>query len=93
MAPKLIKEGKIQILGQTLHSVVYAVASDSQTGEAKDSPLVLKGGTVCYENREALGQERALRIQTRRRERKPVSTKLLVNMIAFSSTTTSKSIT
>jgi len=54
MAPKLIKEGKIQILGQTINSVVYAVASDSN-GWAKDNPSVLKGGTVWYENREALG--------------------------------------
>lgn len=55
MAPELIKEGKIQILGQTANSVVYAVASDSKTGWAKDSPSVLKGGTVWYEGREALG--------------------------------------
>ena len=55
MAPKLIKDGKIQILGQTLNSVVYAVADDSETGLAKDSPSVLKGGTVRYEGREALG--------------------------------------
>lgn len=55
MAPKLIREGKIQILGQTANSVVYAVASDGETGQAKDSPTVLKGGTVWYEGREALG--------------------------------------
>lgn len=55
MAPRLIEEGKIQILGQTANSVVYAVAGDSNTGWAKDSPSVLKGGTVWYEGREALG--------------------------------------
>lgn len=55
MAPRLVVEGKIQILGQTLNSVVYAVASDSKTGWAKDSASVLKGGTVWYEQREALG--------------------------------------
>ncbi|KAK1772216.1 hypothetical protein QBC33DRAFT_553670 [Phialemonium atrogriseum] len=55
MAPKFIKEGKIQILAQTANSVVYAVASDSKTGWAKDCPSVLKGGTVWYEGREALG--------------------------------------
>lgn len=55
MAPELIREGKIQILGQTINSVVYAVASDGKIGSAKDNPSVLKGGTVWYENREALG--------------------------------------
>jgi serine/threonine protein kinase len=55
MAPKLIREGKIQVLGQTANSVVYAVASDSNTGYAKDSQTVLKGGTIWYEGREALG--------------------------------------
>ncbi|KAH6889925.1 kinase-like domain-containing protein [Thelonectria olida] len=55
MAPRLVKEGKIQILGQTANSVVYAVANDSKTGWAKDSLSVLKGGTVWYEGREALG--------------------------------------
>ena len=55
MAPRLVKEGKIQILGQTANSVVYAVASDSKTGWAKDSLSVLKGGTVWYEGQEALG--------------------------------------
>ncbi|WEW56411.1 hypothetical protein PRK78_001854 [Emydomyces testavorans] len=55
MAPRLIQEGKIQILGQTLNSVVYSVSSDSKTGFAADSPSVLKGGTVWYEGREALG--------------------------------------
>jgi serine/threonine protein kinase len=34
---------------------VYAVASDSKTGWAKDSLSVLKGGTVWYEGWEALG--------------------------------------
>jgi serine/threonine protein kinase len=55
MAPRLIKEGKIQILGQTANSVIYAVASDTKTGWAKDSPSALKGGTVWYEGHEALG--------------------------------------
>jgi serine/threonine protein kinase len=55
MPPKLITEGKIQILGQTFNSVVYAVATDSKTGYARDSPSVLKGGSVWYEGREALG--------------------------------------
>lgn len=55
MAPKLIQEGKIQILAQTANSVVYTVANDSTTGFAKDSLSVLKGGTVWYEGREALG--------------------------------------
>ncbi|KAK7413896.1 hypothetical protein QQX98_007237 [Neonectria punicea] len=49
MVPRLIEEGKIQILGQTANSV------DSNTGFAKDSPSVLKGGTVWYEGRQALG--------------------------------------
>ncbi|KAL7620309.1 hypothetical protein AAE478_009303 [Parahypoxylon ruwenzoriense] len=52
MAPTLIKEGKIQILGQTTNS---AVASDSRTGQAKDSLSVLKGGTIWYNGLEALG--------------------------------------
>lgn len=34
---------------------MYAVASNSKTGWAKDSLSVLKGGTVWYEGREALG--------------------------------------
>lgn len=55
MPPRLVEEGKIQIIGQTANSVVYAVASDSKTGWARDSPSVLKGGTVWYEGREALG--------------------------------------
>lgn len=55
MAPRLIEEGKIQILGQTANSVVYAVANDSKTGRAKDSLSILKGGTVWYKSREALG--------------------------------------
>ncbi|KAK4042354.1 kinase-like domain-containing protein [Parachaetomium inaequale] len=55
MPPKLIVEGKIQILDQTVNSGVYAVATDSKTGWAKDSPSVLKGGSVWYEGREALG--------------------------------------
>ena len=55
MAPTLVLEGKIQILGQTANSVIYAVACDSQTGKAKDSPSVLKGGTVWYEGRKVLG--------------------------------------
>lgn len=55
MAPRLIEEGKIQVLGQTANSVVYAVANDSNTGLARDSSSVLKGGTVWYEGREALG--------------------------------------
>jgi hypothetical protein len=55
MAPRLIEEGKIQILGPTTNSVVHAVANDSKTGRAKDTLLVLKGGTVWYEGREALG--------------------------------------
>ncbi|KAL2024954.1 hypothetical protein VTK56DRAFT_3653 [Thermocarpiscus australiensis] len=55
MPPRLIEEGKIQILGQTANSVIYAVATDSKTGLAKDSASVLKGGTVWYEGREALG--------------------------------------
>lgn len=55
MAPRLVEEGKIQILDQTANSVVYAVASDSKTGWAKDSLSVLKGGTVWYNGREALG--------------------------------------
>jgi hypothetical protein len=54
MAPRLVEEGKIQILGQTANSVVDAVASDSKTGWAKDSLSVLKGGTVWYEGQEAL---------------------------------------
>lgn len=61
MAPQLIRQGKIQILGQTINSVVYAVAEDSSTGLAKDSPSVLKGGTVWYENREALGPGKGLK--------------------------------
>ncbi|RSL80746.1 hypothetical protein CEP52_017332 [Fusarium oligoseptatum] len=55
MASKLIRDGKIQILGQTVNSVVYVVGSDSHTGLAKDSPSVLKGGSVWYEGKEALG--------------------------------------
>ena len=55
MPPSLIVEGKIQILGQTVNSVVYTVATDSKTGRARDSPSVLKGGSVWYEGREALG--------------------------------------
>lgn len=35
--------------------VVYAVGSDSDTGLAKDSRSVLKGGSVWYEEEEALG--------------------------------------
>jgi hypothetical protein len=35
MPPRLIVEGKIQNLGQTVNSVVYAVAGDSKTGWAK----------------------------------------------------------
>lgn len=52
MPPELIVEGKIQILGQTFNNVVYAVASDS--------PSVLKGRTVWYEGREALGPGKEL---------------------------------
>ncbi|KAK2801671.1 hypothetical protein FQN51_005215 [Onygenales sp. PD_10] len=55
MPPKLVEEGMIQILGQTANSVVYAVADDSKTGHARDSLSVLKGGTVWYRGREALG--------------------------------------
>lgn len=55
MPPKLVAEGMIQILGQTANSVVYAVADDSDTGRARDSVSVLKGGTVWYRGREALG--------------------------------------
>jgi len=55
MPPRLITEGKIQVLGETIHSVVYAVAGDSETGLAKDSLSVLKGGSVWYEGRQALG--------------------------------------
>ncbi|KAL2753077.1 hypothetical protein ACRALDRAFT_2030144 [Sodiomyces alcalophilus JCM 7366] len=55
MAPLLIQIGKIQIVGQTANSVVYAVESDGKTGLAKDAPCVLKGGTVWYEGRQALG--------------------------------------
>ncbi|RTE72754.1 hypothetical protein BHE90_012826 [Fusarium euwallaceae] len=55
MAPRLIEDGKIQILGQTANSVVYAVEDDSNAGLAKDSPSVLKGGTVWYKGQEALG--------------------------------------
>jgi len=55
MAPKLIREGKIQTLAHTINSVLYAVASGSETGQAKENPSVLKGGTVWYEMREALG--------------------------------------
>ncbi|KKZ68474.1 hypothetical protein EMCG_05933 [[Emmonsia] crescens] len=54
-APKLITEGKTQVLVQTANSIVYVVADDSNTGFAKDSPSVLKGGTVWYEGRETLG--------------------------------------
>ncbi|PGH10521.1 TKL protein kinase [Helicocarpus griseus UAMH5409] len=55
MPPQLIEDGMIQILGQTANSVVYAVEDDSKTGRAKDSLSVLKGGTVWYRGREALG--------------------------------------
>ncbi|KAK2747877.1 hypothetical protein FQN55_004754 [Onygenales sp. PD_40] len=49
----------IQILGQTANSVVYAVADDSKTGHARDSLSVLKGGTVWYRGREALGPSKS----------------------------------
>ncbi|KAL4936773.1 kinase-like domain-containing protein [Aspergillus oleicola] len=55
MPPRLVQEGMIQILGQTANSVVYMVANDSKTGHARGSLSVLKGGTVWYEGREALG--------------------------------------
>ncbi|KAI8710235.1 Protein kinase domain-containing protein [Fusarium sp. LHS14.1] len=55
MAPQLIIDGKIQILGQTANSVVYAVGSDDDTMLAKDSLSVLKGGSVWYKGQEALG--------------------------------------
>ncbi|KAG4436517.1 hypothetical protein IFR05_007991 [Cadophora sp. M221] len=61
MAPQLIRQGKIQILGQTINSVVYAVAEDGSTGSAKDNPSVLEDGTVWYENREALGPGKGLK--------------------------------
>ncbi|GJC88063.1 interferon-induced, double-stranded RNA-activated protein kinase [Colletotrichum liriopes] len=54
MPPKLVREGKIEILGQTSNSVVYAVADDC-TALAHNSQSVLKGGTVWYQGREALG--------------------------------------
>lgn len=47
MPPRLIEQGKIQILAQTANSVAYAVAPGS--------PSVLKGGTVWYLGLEALG--------------------------------------
>lgn len=55
MAPQLIEDGKIQIIGQTVNSVVYAVEDESRTGLARDSPFVLKGGTVWYKGQQALG--------------------------------------
>ncbi|EKJ72446.1 hypothetical protein FPSE_07327 [Fusarium pseudograminearum CS3096] len=55
MAPLLIADGKIQIVAQTANSVAYAVENDSNTGLAKDSPFVLKGGTVWYKGKQALG--------------------------------------
>lgn len=48
MPPKLIEEGKIQVLGDTFNSVVYAVETESATGHAKDTPTVLKGATFWY---------------------------------------------
>ncbi|OBS20088.1 hypothetical protein FPOA_11809 [Fusarium poae] len=55
MAPQLIKDGKIQIIAHTANSVVYTVETDSNTELAKDSPVVLKGGTVWYKGKQALG--------------------------------------
>ncbi|KAH6617979.1 hypothetical protein B0J18DRAFT_492926 [Chaetomium sp. MPI-SDFR-AT-0129] len=56
MRHPLLVNGQVQVLGQTLNSVIYAVATDNPTTHlAKDSPTVLKGGTVWYEGREALG--------------------------------------
>lgn len=55
MRHPLLVNGQIQVLGQTLNSVIYAVAPDSPTDFAADSPTVLKGGTVWYQGREALG--------------------------------------
>ena len=70
MPSRLIETGKVQILGQTLNNVVYAVANDSSTGLAKDSPTVLKRGTVWCEGRETLGpnKERAVSDKTPRKE-------------------------
>lgn len=42
MTPPLIADGKIQIIAQTVNSIVYAVDNDSNTELAKDSPFVLK---------------------------------------------------
>lgn len=55
MTPPLIADGKIQIIAQTVNSIVYAVDNDSNTELAKDSPFVLKCGTVWYKRRQALG--------------------------------------
>ncbi|CAG1994503.1 unnamed protein product [Fusarium graminearum] len=55
MTPPLIADGKIQIIAQTVNSIVYAVDNDSNTELAKDCPFVLKCGTVWYKRRQALG--------------------------------------
>ena len=70
MPPRLIETDKIQILGQTLNNVAYAVANDNSTGLAKDNPTVLKGGTVWYEGREALGPNKEIAVsdKTHRKE-------------------------
>jgi len=57
MAPHLIKTGKIQILGETSNSVVYAVDTDSTTDLARDSHIVLKGGTVWYKGVKPFGNK------------------------------------
>jgi hypothetical protein len=57
MAPHLIKTSKIQILGETSNSVVYAVDTDSATDLADDSPTVLKGGTVWYKGEKPFGDK------------------------------------
>ncbi|KAF5233607.1 hypothetical protein FAUST_8043 [Fusarium austroamericanum] len=45
----------MQIIAQTANSVIYAVENDSNTKLAKDSHFVLKGGTVWYKRKQALG--------------------------------------
>lgn len=55
MVPPLIANGKIQSIAQTANSVIYAVDNDSNTKLAKDNPFVLKGGTVWYKGKQALG--------------------------------------